>query len=182
MAKRGRKRIEGIARQPNGQPSRSKAEPIDTVALDARVRMLKDKWRVGKDDAKEPLLSTFVGRLYFTKQISKVQYEASQSYLTLSNREQKRIASGDAHYEHGETIAPIRSQDEIDEANRTLKDRYAAFQRAIQVAQNQSRGNLWAALQYCKSTNDHDHMVGDMRLALNAADLFFNGARSKKAA
>lgn len=186
MAKRGPKR-KNVAREPNGRAVRSTQEPADSVAISARAKMLEQQWGIdpkhSKEAARQPLTGTFVGTLYFTKQISRIQYDASQSFLTLLNKERKRTNSALAHYEASETLSELRSQDDIDASNRALAARYSDMQRAIQAAQNYQRGNLWAALQFCVTENNgFDHMIGDLREALNALDHFFNGVRARKAA
>jgi len=186
MAKRGRKR-HNVEREPNGRALRTIPEPADSVAIEARAKVLTAHWGISAKDAKEaakqPLTSTFIGLLYYTKQISKVQYEASQSFLALLNKERKRTSSALAHYEAAEGSGPMLSQDDIDTRNRATAAKYQALQKAIQDAQNYQRGNLWAAIQYCVvDNNGFEHMIGDLRLALNAVDQFFNGVRARRAA
>lgn len=186
MAKRGPKR-KNVPREPNGRALRTIPETMDDVALDARAKSLVAHWGIPAKDAKEaarqPLTSTFVGLLYFTKEITKIQYEASQTFLTLTNQERKRTNSALAHYEASETLSEYQPPEAIDARNRATAARYAAMQKAIQAAQNYQRGNLWAALQYCVCDNNgHERMIGDLRLALNALDLFFNGVRANRAA
>jgi len=195
MAKRGPKR-KNVAREPNGRALRTIPEPADEVAIAARAKTLMAHWKIkddapdygakvkeAKEAARQPLTGTFIGLLYFNKEISKIQYEASQTFLTLTNQERKRTNSALAHYEASETLSELRSQEDIDASNRALQARYIAMQKAIQEAQNYQRGNLWAALQFCVVDNrGFEHMIGDLRLALNALDLFFNGVRARRAA
>lgn len=186
MAKRGPKR-KNVAREPNGRALRTIPEPADEVALSARAKMLCQQWGIKDTEAKvlakDPFSSTFVGTLQRLGQITKIQYDASQTFLTLTNQERKRTNSALAHYEASETLSELRSQEDIDASNRALQARYIAMQKAIQEAQNYQRGNLWAALQFCVVDNrGFEHMIGDLRLALNALDLFFNGVRARRAA
>lgn len=205
MAKRGPKR-KPVPREPNGRAMRS--EPADRLALETRARHLMDRWGIcdkikvdiadletgeltkqeqivpiSRQAATNPLLSTFVGTLYYTKDISQVQYEASQTYIKMVNQERKRIASKDTHYEPPESLSEAKSQDEMDTASRAQAERYGELQKAIQAAQNHHRGNLWTALSHCVLRDEPlHHMVGDLRLALNAVDHFVNPERVKKAA
>ena len=188
MARRGRKRTEHVAREPNGRISRSLREPADWVALEARARHLgivvnnDTKYTELVDKVKDQKLSTFVGYLaHLGKRrkadgISEEQENAANDYLALYHRFQRAIKSPGALYDPGLAFTP----DDTDGSEAYAKwceatiDRLEAAKRAVQDKQNYSRGNLYGALDYCVIRDEwHWHMVGNLREALNALAHFF---------
>ena len=199
-------------REPNGRLSRAKdpqraammrEEPADQLALDVRAKHLALHWGIGtkgevidehgeikdgivpmpRQQARNPLYGTFYGLLYQTKELSREQYETCQRILDLHNLEMKRIGADNAIYERLGFQSGILTQDELDKRQRAISAKWGQLKQAIQAEQNYQRGNLWAALQYCLFENQSfTHMVGDLRLALNAGGRFFGVGQKRKAA
>lgn len=185
--KRGRKRIENVPREPNGRISRSLREPADRVALEARARHLglvvnnDTKYTELSDMVRDQKLSTFIGYLaHLGKRrkadgISADQYDAAVEYLALYHRFQRAVKSPGALYD------PILvTPDDTDGSEAYAKwcdatiDCFSSAKDAIQEAQNYSRGNILAAVDYCVIRDErHWHMVGDLRVGLNALAHFF---------
>ena len=183
MAKRGRKPKEG-PRHPGGQLCQKKAN-LEGIELRAKV------FGLSIADARDQKAGSFVGRLRIAGQnkraegISEAQYDAALRYLELRNLALKRIGSEAAIYERGDMTGA--ASDEADQARRAeaIKARWEAALAAVQAKQNECRGsNLAAALDYCVVRDEsHVHMIGDLRLALNAlADHFTGNRKAQKRA
>ncbi len=82
-AKRGRPRIKGCIREPNGRISRAKTphEPMDKLAIEMRAK----RFGLTIEEAKNPLSGTYIGRLYLQGEINQDQYDAAQKYLEVRN-------------------------------------------------------------------------------------------------
>jgi hypothetical protein len=174
-----RKRQASVKRTAAGRKSRAadtyqeNIEPILT-----RMRL----FGLSEQDARDQKASTFIGRLQLTKALSQAQYDAAQEYLRLREAYQRAIKSPDA----------LRSSsgggDEGESPTyaawcKAVIGKWDALQRAIQTEQgfHENRGaNFWAALDYLVCRDEqHWHMVGDARLALNAVAHHF-GLLGKK--
>jgi len=102
-ARRGRPLTPNVAREPNGRISRSAAhqEPADRLALAVRARKLG----VGVEEARDPRLATYIGRLAILGAkdgaggISGTQYDAAQTFLEVRNNYQRAILSSGAIWE-----------------------------------------------------------------------------------
>lgn len=182
-------------REKNGRISRAKnpgmnetqrAEPADEMTLEIRAKHLAAQWGVkvaSMQEARNPMLGTFIGVLHVRKELSREQYDAGQRVLDLRNLEMKRIACENAIYERFGFSSGVLSPEQFDERQRAISAVWGDFKRSIQSAQNEHRGNLWAALQYCLyEDQSFPHMIGDLRLALNVAHRFFSTAQKRKAA
>jgi len=188
-------------------PSRAammREEPADQLALDVRAKHLAVKWGIGtkaevadefgeikdviipipRQQARNPLYGTFHGLLYQTKELSREQFDTCQRILDLHNLEMKRIGADNAIYERLGFQSGFLSQDELDQRQRAISAKWGQLKTMIQAAQNEHRqGNLWAALQFCLFDDQaFTHMVGDLRLALNAGARFFGVSQKRKAA
>lgn len=82
--RRTRAELEGVERQPNGQPSRRRgryykapAQTMDDVAKQARQRF----YLVATEDCGDPLAGSVQGRLCLSGHISRAQYDAAEKYL-----------------------------------------------------------------------------------------------------
>lgn len=188
MGKRGRKKVENVAREPNGRICRSSSDPADRVALEARARHLglivnnDTKYTALVDAVKDQRLSTFIGRLGKLGErrpadgISKAQEDAANDYLALYQRFQRAVKAPGALYDPGLVFIP--DDTEGSEAYRkwcdATIDRFEAAKRALQDKQNYSRGNILAAVDLCVIRDEeHWHLVGSLREGLNALAHFF---------
>lgn len=176
-AKRGRPKMEGVAREPNGRVSRSGIDhgPADVVALDARRRHLG----LTKEQARDQKAGSFIGYLNLIGPrdgLSDDQYEAATSYIDLRSSYLRAIKAPDATINNRVVGG---AGDEVSDAYvewaSSVRDRYAGCRKAIQEAQNENRhANLWAALDLCIHQDQAvHHMVGDLRLLTNALARFF---------
>ncbi|WP_208541301.1 hypothetical protein [Bartonella capreoli] len=164
--KRGRPRIEGQIREPNGRISRAKTP--DKSSYQQTLEMRAKRYGISIQDAKNPLMGTYVGRLYLLeKKINQDQYDASQQYIQVLNN--YRCAKGlpGAIYDE----MPTSSDD--GERNKWVEvttDRYKAMLEVIREAQGlYCRYNLYAALQYIVIEDQPmEHLVNSLRMALNA--------------
>lgn len=181
-AKRGRRRIEGVAREPNGRISRSK-EPASKLALEARARMLQ----ISIEEAKDQKAGTFLGRLHMAylkwekhekcKINGKKQPEQSlstaQYYALLSAKEAHNdylIAIGAPGAEYEPHLGSGGEEESAEKWAVTAKKRWQSMQRAIYRAQEEERTrNLWAALDLCVFQEQYlPHMIADLRVLGNA--------------
>lgn len=178
-AKRGRPKMEGVAREPNGRVSRSGVDhgPADVVALDARRRHLG----LTRDQAKDQKAGSFIGYLNLigpVDGISDDQHEAATSYLNLREAYLRAINAPGRVLDSdiGITISEVTEAYEDWVAD--TKQAYENCRKAIQEAQNENRhANLWAALDLCIIQDQHMHyMIGDLRLLTNALGRFFRVA------
>lgn len=171
--RRGRPRVEGVSREPNGRISRAK-EPADVVALEARRRHLG----LPKDKLRDQRAGSYIGYLNILGNrdgLSDDQYEAAQNFLSLREaylraiKAPGRVIDGDSG----------TSTEEITEAYeqwaKDTREAYESCRRAVQEAQNESREeNLWAALDLVIIRDQRlPHMVGATRILCNALARFF---------
>ncbi|ENN93722.1 hypothetical protein [Bartonella bovis] len=170
--KRGRPRVVGQRREPNGRISRAKKprEPVDQLTLETRAK----RYGVSIQEAKKPLMGTYIGRLYLLeKKINQDQYNASQQYIQVLN--DYRCAKGlpGAIYNEMPTSSDDREREQWVEV---ATDHYKAMQEVIREAQGLYRQyNLHAALQYIVIEDQPmDHLVNSLRIVLNALQKFFD--------
>ena len=173
---RGRPKMENVAREPNGRVSRSGIDhgPADIIALSARAK------HTGLDiaKAKDQKAGTFLGYLNIlgkTDGISDDQYEAAQKFLELRSSYLRSIKAPDPSRDND---TPGGAGDHISEAYEDwcadVAETWKDCRKAIQSAQNESRQNLWAAVDLCMINDGHfHHMIGAIRLVCNALIRFF---------
>lgn len=181
--KRGRPKKDG-AREPNGRPSRSGIDhgaPID-APLKARALRLG----ISVDKAMDQKAGSFIGYLALigpADGLSEAQYEGAQQYLKHRERVSRALQSPAAMYDPeaigGDGMDPdayARWCKEILEEDRTIR-------RQIQEAQNYSRDNLWAALQYVVIGGmELHHMIGATRVLCNVLARHFKTAVENRVA
>ena len=189
----GRKRKNG-PREPNGKPSRAmnptkykEPEAANETPLQLRAKV----FGLTMQEARDQKAGSFIGRLQMLHRrdatdpsgLSQEQYDAGIRYLELRNQFQKQIGSGEAIYERTEGLTSVMSEADRESQWHKIKARWGDVRQCIQDAQNQQRGNLWAALDYCVVRNEaHGQMIGDLRLALNALAKFFERGKARTAA
>lgn len=169
MGKSGRKRTTGVKRTASGRRSRaatSYEENIEPILTRMRIFGLTEQ------DARDQKASTFIGRLQLTRVISTQQYDAALDYAAIVSAARRAIAAPDGLRDSGGV-----GGDRGDTAEyaawcaKAIEKREEAV-RAV-VRENSlfaNRGtNLLAALDYIVIRDEQMwHMVGDVRLALNA--------------
>ena len=170
----GRPRKSGVKRTKSGQISRaasSYTENADGIALRMRVFGLTEA------DARDQKAATYVGRLCLAGRknsadgITEAQYEAAQAWREAYEGFQRAVKSPDAL----RTGVGGGDQGESEDYTRRCKAAIARFngiEAAVRLEQgfHENRGaNMWAALDYLVGRDQqHPHMIGDLRLALNA--------------
>ncbi|MCZ2158725.1 hypothetical protein NPX99_05485 [Bartonella sp. 220] len=176
--KRGRPRITGKPREPNGRISRAQkprtAPPLLTIKMRAK------HFGLTIEEAKNPLSSSYIGRLCLLgyKQdpsgISKEQYDTAQRYLQIRNDYlcAKGLPSG--YYDEFMHASNEKAHKQwIQRASHHYED----MQKAIQEAQNLHRQhNFRAALQYLVVEDQPlPSLVNSLRIILNTLHKHFNG-------
>lgn len=170
---RGRPKLENVAREPNGRVSRS---PLASNSNEIGRRA--DRLGLSADQARDQKAATFIGYLNILGKhdgISNNQYDAALKYMDL--RRSYHLAIKAPNAERSDEGTGCHSQEisdsYIDWCRNTI-DRHDECRKAIQQAQNQSRCNLWAALDLCFIRDERMlHMIGDIRLLCNALIMFF---------
>ncbi|WP_336288711.1 hypothetical protein [Bartonella sp. CB60] len=169
-AKRGRPRIRGCMREKNGRISRAKIprEPVNQLTIEMRAK----HFGLTIEEAKNPLSSTYIGRLCLLgyKQnaagISQDQYDVAQRYLQIRNDYlcAKGLPSG--YYD----ITLSSDEEARKHWIQKATDRYADMKEAIKEAQNLHRQrNFYAALQYLVVEDQSlSYLVNSLRIVLNA--------------
>ena len=182
MAK-GRPRKTGVKRTPSGRATRAGAVPANMDAILLRMRM----FGLSEKDARDQKAATFIGRLNLTDKkalISNAQYDAAVAFLEVYDRYKRAIGAPDASKQSG-GVGGGESTDEYATWCQNAKAKYDAAIEAVRYEQGLhiNRGaNLYAALDYLVCRDEqHWHMVGDCRLALNALAHHFGlmGKRAK---
>ncbi|WP_317992685.1 hypothetical protein [Bartonella gliris] len=170
-AKRGRPRINGCAREPNGRISRAKTPrgPVDQLAIEMRAK----RFGLTIQDAKNPLAATYIGRLYLQGEINQDQYDAAQKYLEVKNNYLCAKGLPNAIYDN---FTPSSNE----EAQKRWIERtthcYEVTKEAIKEAQHLYRQyNLYAALQYLVIEDQSlTHLVSSLRIVLNVLHKHFS--------
>lgn len=146
-AKRGRPRIEGAHREPNGRISRANEPSEINVALETRARMLN----ISLDKARDQKAGTFLGYLALiggNDGLSERQYQAAMNFQSLRNAYLMAIKAPNASVDAQTIGRPGDAiSDEYADWCRRTKEAYGDARKAVQEAQNGTRtDNLWAAL------------------------------------
>lgn len=172
--KRGRPRIEGILREPNGRRSRAKnpAEAIDKLAIIMRAKHTG----LSEKEAEDPRSSTYIGRLFMlgtaSGGITEDQYNAAIRYIEIDNNYKKALQSPGAYYANSIGKGDPK---QFEEFCRRAKKQYQEVNAAIQEAQFDNReDNLYQALRYIVIENlEIPNLLGAARLVLNALSRHF---------
>ncbi|WP_375707598.1 hypothetical protein [Bartonella sp. AA1HLJMS] len=163
--KRGRPRIKGCIREPNGRISRAKTphEPMDKLAIEMRAK----RFGLTIEEAKNPLSGTYIGRLYLQGEINQDQYDAAQKYLEVRNNYLCAKALPSAIYDEMPTTSDNGAREKWVQIT---TEHLVAVKGVVQEAQCLHRQyNLHAALQYLVIEDQSlPHLVLSLRIALNA--------------
>ncbi|MCZ2159306.1 hypothetical protein NPX99_08665, partial [Bartonella sp. 220] len=168
---RGRPKIIGQLREPNGRISRAKSprEAVDTLALETRAK----RFGLTLQEARNPLSGTYIGRLYLQGVLTQDQYDAAQKYLQIRNNYLCAKGLPSAVYDDVSTNTDPNSLEQwVEKATH----HYQAVQDAIKEAQCLYRQyNLYAAIQYLVIEDQMlPHLVSSLRVALNALQKYFS--------
>ncbi|MCZ2158850.1 hypothetical protein NPX99_06145 [Bartonella sp. 220] len=170
-AKRGRPRIQGCVREPNGRISRAKTprEPVDQLAIEIRAK----RFCLTIQDAKNPLAGTYIGRLYLQGQLTQDQYEAAQKYLEVKNDYLCAKALPNAVYNEMPSSSDDRAREKWVEF---ATKQFLSMQEVIRKTQALNRQfNLYAALQYLVIEDQMlPHLVNSLCIVLDALHKYCN--------
>ncbi|WP_273719479.1 MULTISPECIES: hypothetical protein [Bartonella] len=164
-AKRGRPRIKGCTREPNGRISRAKTphEPINKLAIEMRAK----RFGLTIEEEKNPLSGTYIGRLYLKGVINQDQYDVAQKYIEVKNNYLCAKGLHNAIYD--------KMPSSSDEAARKKWVEFATkqflnMQEVIKETQYlYKQHNFYAALQYLVSEDQElPYLVPSLRIILNA--------------
>ncbi|ENN95370.1 hypothetical protein [Bartonella vinsonii] len=170
-AKRGRPRIQGCVREPNGRISRVKTprESVDQLAIEIRAK----RFCLTIQDAKNPLAGTYIGRLYLQSELNQDQYDAAQKYLQIRNNYLCAKALPSAVYDDFTPSSDKAAQKRwIEKAT----DCYEKMKEVIKEAQYLYRQhNFYATLQYLVIEDQSlPYLVNSLRIVLNALHKHFS--------
>lgn len=171
--KRGRPRIEGRLREPNGRISRAK-EPAQKVALEARAR----HYGLTPAQALDQRAQSQIGRLAMlgaSDGLSRDQYEAGERFLEIRNDYRKSLLSPGAFYDEAGPQYDYINPEGYDDWALSTARRYSAALKAIQDAQRDNpQENLYDALQSIVIDDlEKPYLIGSLRLALNTLHRHF---------
>ena len=180
--KAGRKRVQGVARTKSGRISRSRkaredrkrvetmeAEAFDRAHYEVRLVIRAAKHGLTEAQAARQESGTVLGRLWLSTQIDERQYDAGVNYRKLRADYLKAINAPDGT-RNGPAPVNGDDTDAHEDWVADVKARFQAAQKAISGASCQNReANIPAAMEYIVVKDQElDHMVGDLRLGLNA--------------
>jgi hypothetical protein len=173
MAK-GRPRKTNVRRTKSGAMSRAAGaynENADAIALRMRVFGLTEK------EARDQKAATYVGRLCLagmrksTDGISEAQYDAAVAYLEARQNFKRAVKSPDALASGNGGASGLEGADYENWCKRAVT-KWDGIEAAIRTEQgfHENRGaNMFAAVYHLLDRDEQlPHMVGDLRLALNA--------------
>lgn len=174
MARRGRKPKTGVKRTASGRPSRAaSAYNEHQEAIETRQRL----FGLSEKDARDQKAATVLGRLYLTGELGKkpgcdAMWDAAQDLLRLRDAYLRAIKAPDALKNATGSGGGVDETERYATWCRQAIARYEACMAAV-VAENAihaNRGaNLVAAIDYLVFRDANlPHMVGDVRIALNA--------------
>ncbi|WP_273755562.1 hypothetical protein [Bartonella sp. MM73XJBT.G] len=185
--KRGRPKITGKLREPNGRISRAKGlrKSASQSALQSAIEMRAKHFGLSLQEAKNPLVGTYIGRLCLlgykgdSSGISQEQYDTAQQYLQTRNDYLCAKGLPNGYYDgfkHNASDEKAKNQ-WVEKATQ----RYEAMQEVIKEAQNLHRQhNFHAALQYLVSEDQPlPTFVDSLRLILDALYKHFDCSSQK---
>ncbi|VEJ44928.1 hypothetical protein [Bartonella vinsonii] len=170
-AKRGRPRIKGCIREPNGRISRAKTprEPVDQLAIEIRAK----RFCLTIEDAKNPLAGTYIGRLYLQGELNQDQYDAAQKYLEVRNNYLCAKALPNAVYDD---FTPSSNEEAQKRWIERVTHCYEETKEVIKEAQYLYRQhNFYATLQYLVIEDQSlPYLVNSLRIVLNGLHKHFS--------
>ncbi len=177
--KRGRPKITGKLREPNGRISRAKRP--HKSPLQSMIEMRAKHFSLSIEEAKNPLSSSYIGRLCLLgyKQdvlgISKEQYDTAQQYLQIRNDYLCAKGLPNGYYDDFTHASSEKVQKQwIQKATA----HYENMKEVIKETQHLHRQhNFHAALQYLVVEDQSlPYLVCSLRIILNALHKYFNGS------
>lgn len=180
MGKRGQKR-QAVKREPNGRASRKKDDVVARIleqvdrdvretlmtGLSARVRV----HGVPPEQSRDQMAGSFIGRLCLQRVISRIQYDAALAWLEDMENHAAVIGAPRQPGAVDLNAAKGRNDHENVEYAARCMARYKAANKAVQDRQNElgPHAHLFGALDtLVRRDVPLEHLVGDLRTALNA--------------
>lgn len=181
MGKRGRRKNPNVVRTAGGQASRAlDAQTAHLDAIATRMRL----FGLSEVDARDQKAATFLGRLYLTGELGKkpgsdAMWEAAQELLRMRDAYKRALKAPDALKNSVGAGGDLGETDAYVHWCRGVIGRYEAAVWAVSAenALHEHRGsNLYAAIDYIVFRDQPmAHMVGDVRIALNAVSHHLTG-------
>ncbi len=181
--KRGRPKITGKLREPNGRISRAKG--LRKSALQSAIEMRAKHFGLSLNEAKNPLVGSYIGRLCLlgykedSSGISREQYDTAQQYLQIRNDYLCAKGLPNGYYDgfkHSASDEKAKKQ-----WIERVTQHYEEMQEAIKEAQYLHRQhNFHAALQYLVIEDQPlPTLVGSLRIILDALYKHFDCSGQK---
>lgn len=193
MGRRGPKK-QSVKREPNGRASRKPedalARVLDAVeredrenlvpGLEARMRV----YGVKPENSRDQMAGSFIGRLCIQRNLTRHQYDAALAWLEDMENHAAVISAPRSPGAVDLNAAKGRNDHEnVDYVTRCMA-RYKAANKAVQDKQNElgPHAHLFGALDtLVRRDVPLEHLVGDLRIALNALVKHY-GLEGRKAA
>jgi hypothetical protein len=179
-----RKKQAGVKRTASGRKSRaSDAYQEHIEAIQTRIRL----FGLTEQDARDQKAATYLGRLYLTGALGKdpaaknAMWEAAQELLRFRDAYKRAMKAPDALKNSTGSGGDMEETETYATWCHGAINRYVDAMNAITAenALHANRGaNLHAAIDYIVFRNEEwPHMVGDVRIALNAVAHHLTGGR-----
>jgi hypothetical protein len=170
----GRKRRQGIKRQPNGQPARE-------VGVDPKVIASRQPHRQGipLDVVHDPAAESAFGRLMLQRQISQVQYQAGLNWRMIVQRYRAVISAPrpDAISMSGVIVGPWGGSGEIDKAE--ALDRRKRYNEAFEALHSGAGHRGCVAVNHWAIGDRGDYALHYLISGLNALALHFKLTKAR---
>jgi hypothetical protein len=186
MGKRGPKRQQGVKRTASGRISRAVDAHYEHLeAIHTRMRL----FGLSESDARDQKAATFLGRLYLTGQLGKRpgsdnMWEAAQELLRMRDAYKRALKAPDALRNSTGSGGDMEETEAYANWCHAVVERYEAVERAVSAENSlhEHRGsNLHAALDFIVFRDQQmHHMIGDVRIALNAIHHHLTGGRKSR--
>ena len=178
--KGGRPRKTNVDRDPCGRIAKGSNDPsaMDT-AVKARMRLFGITYEEGKSQEG----GTVIGRMLIAKEITVDQYRAAERYAEAKNAFQRAIgAVPDAGRPPPPPMFETGASD-FESFCKRARESYASMQEAMRNVMIEHRSpNAVSALDVFITKDVHvPHLVGDLRIALNALHRHFTQERRRAA-
>lgn len=188
-----RKRKTG-KREPNGRLSRQKADvavrvqeseaDVKSVVINARLRQgVPLKWADTLAEVGRPNVGTIYGLMRLRGELDEDQFQAALKYIQKRQDWLRAIkAQGGSVYCESPSAASLDDPRAYEAWYAKTKETWLDILDVFQELSNVTRSPIKAAVdQFCVVGHYVEHMVGDLRLGLNALDRYFSKAEKKAA-
>ncbi|WP_273755956.1 hypothetical protein [Bartonella sp. MM73XJBT] len=144
-------------------------DPVNQLAIEMRAK----RFCLSLQEAKNPLSSTYIGRLCLQGVLTQDQYDAAQKYLEVKNDYSCAKGLPSAVYDEMPSSSDDKAREKWVEF---ATEQFSNMQEAIKETQHLYRQyNLHAALQYLVVEDQTlPHLVNSLRIALNDLQKYFD--------